>query len=55
MDIEKFTDKNSRSVTVRMPMEMYEQIEKMAKSAERKPAEQIRFMIRKYIEIKEKD
>lgn len=55
MEIEKFTEMNSRSVTVRMPKELYDQIERMARTAERKPAEQIRFMLRKYIEIKEKD
>lgn len=55
MENEKFTSANSKSVTIRIPNDLYEQIVKLAKTSDRKTSEQIRFMIKKYIEIKEKD
>lgn len=45
---------NTYQTSLRIPVEMYEKIKDMAKKNERKPAEQIRFMLKEYIEFKEK-
>ena len=55
MDTEKFTKENSKSITIRIPNELYLKIEKLAKEADRDISKEIRFIIRKYIEIQEKD
>lgn len=38
--------------TVRIPMDLYEQIEQEAKEQERDVSKQINYMLRKYMEIK---
>jgi len=50
---DKQTQENTKQTSVRMPMNLYEEIEKLADKAERKPAEQIRFMLREYMRIRE--
>lgn len=45
---------NTYQTSLRMPKDMYEKIKEMADKNERKPAEQIRFMLKEYIEFKEK-
>jgi predicted DNA-binding protein len=47
----KRTKDNTYQTSLRLPKELYEKIEKMAIDNERKPAEQIRHMLKKYIEI----
>lgn len=49
---EKMNNENTYQTTLRLPIELYEAIKIMAKKNERKPAEQIRHMLKKYIEIK---
>jgi len=46
------TGENTYQTSIRIPMELYKEIEKMANDNERKPAEQIRFMLKEYIRIK---
>lgn len=51
---EKMNKENTFQTTLRMPLDLYQKIQKMAEKNERKPAEQIRFMLKEYIEFKEK-
>lgn len=45
---------NTKQTSLRLPKEMYEEIEKLARENERKPAEQIRYMLKEYIDLKNK-
>lgn len=51
---EKMNKENTFQTSLRLPIELYKKIQKMAEKNERKPAEQIRFMLKEYIEFKEK-
>lgn len=51
---EKMNKDNTYQTSLRMPKELYDKIKEMADKNERKPAEQIRFMLKEYIEFKEK-
>lgn len=51
---EKMNKDNTYQTSLRMPKELYEKIKIMAEKNERKPAEQIRYMLKEYIEFKEK-
>ena len=53
--MQELAKKNKNTVkvtTVRIPMDLYEQIEKEAKEQERDVSKQINYMLRKYMEIK---
>lgn len=50
----KMTKENTLQTSLRLPRELYDKIQKMAEKNERKPAEQIRYMLKEYIEFKEK-
>lgn len=50
---EKMTKENTKQTSIRVPVELYKKIEEMAYNSQRKPAEQIRFMLMEYIKIKE--
>lgn len=49
---EKQNSDNTKQTTIRIPMDIYEQIETLAKDSERKVADQIRYMLKEYIRIK---
>ena len=51
---DKMTKENTYQTSIRMPKELYQKIKDMADKNERKPAEQIRYMLKEYIEFKEK-
>lgn len=51
---EKMNKENTFQTSLRLPRELYKKIQQMAEKNERKPAEQIRFMLKEYIEFKEK-
>ena len=55
MKEEKFTNSNSKIITLRMSNEMYDIVTKLAEESDRDISKQIRFIIKKYIEIQEKD
>lgn len=55
MQDEKFTSSNSKTITLRMSNEMYDKVKKLAEEADRDISKEIRFIIKKYIEIQEKD
>lgn len=48
---EKMNAENTYQTTLRLPIGLYEKIKELAEKNERKPAEQIRHMLKKYIEI----
>jgi hypothetical protein len=50
---DKMTGENTYQTSIRIPMNLYNEIEKLAQENERKPAEQIRFMLKEYIRLKE--
>lgn len=54
MKDEIFTSANSKTITLRMTNEMYDKIKKLADEADRDVSKEIRFIIKKYIEIQEK-
>lgn len=49
--MDKQNSENTKQTTIRIPINDYDKIIELAKKNERKPAEQIRFMIREYIRI----
>ena len=50
-----FTANNSKTITLRMSNDMYDKIKKLAVEADRDVSKEIRFIIKKYLEIQEKD
>ena len=50
---DKMTQENTKQTSIRLPITLYEKIEALANENDRKPAEQIRFMLKEYIRIKE--
>ena len=50
---EKQTKENTKQTSLRMPIEMYKKIEELADVNERTVADQIRFMLKKYLELLE--
>ena len=52
---EKQTQENTKQTTLRIPMNIYEKIETLAVESERKVSDQIRFMLKRYIEIIERN
>lgn len=55
MEKEKYTDANSKGISMRIPNELLDKIDELAEKAERTRSEEIRFIIKKYIEIQEKN
>ena len=51
--MEKMQDKETQQKTIRMEKELIEKIEKMAEGTERDFTIQVKYMLRKYIEIVE--
>ena len=49
---DKQTQKNTKHTNIRIDIETYNEIERLANNAERKISEQIRFMLKEYIRIK---
>jgi hypothetical protein len=49
----KMTQDNTYQTSLRLPKELHEKIVSMASANERKPSEQIRYMLKEYIKIKE--
>ncbi len=49
----KQIQENTKLTTIRIPIQTYEKIERMAKENERNVSQQIRFMIEQYIKIRE--
>lgn len=47
---EKQTKANTYHTNIRLPMDMYKKLEKIAETQERNISEQIRFIIKKYLE-----
>jgi len=50
----KQTQENTKHTNLRIPLETYEKIERLAKESERTISQQIRFIIEKYFQIIEK-
>lgn len=48
---EKQSKENTKQTSLRMPMEMYEKIEQLSDTNERTVADQIRYMLKKYLEL----
>ena len=48
---EKINEENTKQMTIRFPMPLYEEIEKLAIESERTFADQVRFIVKKYLEI----
>lgn len=55
MKDEIFTKENSKIITLRMTVDMYDQVKKLADEADRDVSKEIRYIIKKYIEIQNKD
>ncbi len=51
---EKMNKENTKQTSLRLPKTLYDEIEILASKNERKPAEQIRYMLKEYIELKKK-
>lgn len=51
-EISKKTQKKVKHTTVRIPIDIYKEIEKEANENERDISKQINYMLKKYIEIK---
>jgi len=51
--VEKYQQKETISKTIRLDKDLLEQIEKLASEAERDFSQQIRFMLKKYLSLKE--
>lgn len=49
---QKQTNENTKQTTLRIPMDVYKEIENLAKEYDRKIADQIRFMLKEYLRIK---
>ncbi len=47
----KMTQENTYQTSLRLPKDLYEKIKDLAEKNERKPAEQIRLMLKKYLEL----
>lgn len=50
---EKQTQENTKHTNIRLNLDTYTKIEKLAKKDERTVSQQIRLMLNKYLEIKE--
>ncbi len=51
---EKMTHENTYQTSLRLPKDLYDKIKELAEKNERKPAEQIRLMLKRYVELTEK-
>lgn len=50
---EKQTPDNTKHTNIRLPIDLYDKVEIMAKGSQRTVSGQIRFMLQEYIRIKE--
>lgn len=50
---EKYTPDNSRTISLRLPNDLFDQIRLLCEKSERNTSEQIRYMLRKYLEIQQ--